>query len=97
MISATRRPVAPLPSDKAVCGRCGIVRTVNESRPVSPLCRDCLEVEAAIEALATPTRPRCGTLRGYTIHNRLREPACEDCRGVMREYRRKYRARKAAA
>lgn len=97
MISATRRPIVILPADKAVCRRCGVVRTVNTSRTPQPLCQDCADVEADLLAAEAPRRDVCGTLTGYTYHRRNGEPRCGDCRAAMSEYRRMRRATGRAA
>ena len=97
MITATRRPIVILPANKAVCRRCGVIRSVNESRPPQPLCQDCVDVEADLAATPTVHRTVCGTLTGYKAHYRNGEPKCAECLTVMREYRRARRAAGRAA
>lgn len=41
-----------------------------------------------------PTRrPTCGTFRGYYVHHREHEDACEDCKAAVREYHAARRAK----
>jgi hypothetical protein len=71
------------------CGRCGIRREVNLSRPVPELCRDCIDVEAYVDAESSSEK--CGTTAGYFHHRRHKTPMCGACRRAIADYRRENR------